>query len=141
LNISHLLKSHPLDVSGGELQKAALVCILLRKPKLLILDEPTKGLDPVSKQKLADILLTINEEGTTILMSTHDVEFASKYATKCGMMFQGKITSESKPYEFFQGNFFYTSMIQRLFRNWSIKNIVTLEEAVQLCKQHETPLS
>lgn len=137
LGIAHLRNSHPYDLSGGELQKAALACLLLRNPEILLLDEPTKGLDPLSKDSLASILNLLKEEGATIFMSTHDVEFAAQYASKCGMMFQGKITSEDVPENFFKGNFFYTTMVQRLFRHIPGNSIVTLEEAVQLCKAKE----
>jgi energy-coupling factor transport system ATP-binding protein len=132
LGIAHLMSSHPYDLSGGELQKAALACILVRKPAVLLLDEPTKGLDPISKKNLADILLSLHATGMTILMSTHDVEFAAQYTTKCGMMFQGRITSEDVPEKFFKGNFFYTTMIQRVFRGLSEKEIpMTLKGVTQ----------
>ncbi|MEH7438343.1 ATP-binding cassette domain-containing protein [Neobacillus drentensis] len=133
LGIAHLTSSHPYDLSGGELQKAALACVLLRKPELLLLDEPTKGLDPISKENLANILLTLRKSGMTIFMSTHDVEFAAQYATKCGMMFQGKITSEDEPWKFFNGNFFYTTMIQRIFRDRTTNAPMTLEEVTRPC--------
>ncbi|WP_160719006.1 ABC transporter ATP-binding protein [Bacillus sp. USDA818B3_A] len=123
LDISHLISNHPYDLSGGELQKAALACILIRKPDILLLDEPTKGLDPISKERLASLLLSLHSAGITILMSTHDIEFAAQYATKCGMMFQGKITSEDIPETFFKGNFFYSTMIQRVFRGLSERGI------------------
>ena len=116
LGIRQLIYQHPYDLSGGEIQKAALACLLIRKPEILLLDEPTKGLDPISKDNLAKLLLKLNNDGVTILMSTHDVEFAAQYSTKCGMMFQGSITSEDTPENFFKGNFFYTTMMQRLFR-------------------------
>jgi energy-coupling factor transport system ATP-binding protein len=134
LGISQLLHSHPYDLSGGELQKAALACVLLRKPEILILDEPTKGLDPISKESFSKILLDLKKEGMTVVMSTHDIEFAAQNATKCGMMFQGNITSENEPKEFFKRNFFYTTMVQRLFRHHPNNEIVTLEEAISLCK-------
>jgi energy-coupling factor transport system ATP-binding protein len=137
LGISHLLKSHPYDLSGGELQKAALACLLIRNPEVLILDEPTKGLDPISKQHLAAILKKLNVNGMTIMMSTHEVEFAAQYATKCGMMFQGAITSEDTPINFFKGNFFYTTMLQRLFRSVPGASVITFEEAVQACSSNE----
>lgn len=137
LGISHLRRQHPYDLSGGELQKAVLACLLIRKPKILVLDEPTKGLDPLSKRKLAGILESLQIEGKTILMSTHDVEFAARHAAKCGMMFQGNITSEGIPNQFFKGNFFYTTMIQRLFRDFPKSNIMTLEEAVKRCSTEE----
>lgn len=134
-DISHLLKRHPYDLSGGELQKAALVCLLIREPKLLILDEPTKGLDAISKHNFSKILNDLTREDITILFSTHDVEFAASHATRCGMLFQGQITAEDSPREFFEGNFFYTTMIQRLFRHEKGFRLITLEEAVAGCKQ------
>jgi energy-coupling factor transport system ATP-binding protein len=132
LGIAHLRNSHPYDLSGGELQKAALACLLLREPEILILDEPTKGLDPISKSNLAKILKELQKDGISVVMSTHDVEFAAQHASKCGMLFQGNITSENTPQVFFKGNFFYTTMVQRLFRN--INDVVTLEEAIPLCR-------
>ncbi|GAE31070.1 ABC transporter ATP-binding protein [Alkalihalobacillus hemicellulosilyticus] len=135
LQIEHLKDRHPYDLSGGELQKAALACILIRKPKLLLLDEPTKGLDPVSKKRLGDMLVELKGKGITVFMTTHDIEFAARYATKCGMMFQGQITSEGVPDDFFKGNFFYTTMIQRLFRGKS-DDVMTMERALRCFDQH-----
>ncbi|MFA9456372.1 ABC transporter ATP-binding protein [Halalkalibacter sp. AB-rgal2] len=135
LQIDHLKDRHPYDLSGGELQKAALACILIRKPKLLLLDEPTKGLDPISKIRLGDMLVELKKKGITVFMTTHDIEFASRYATTCGMMFQGQITSEGVPSDFFKGNFFYTTMIQRLFRGKS-DDVMTIERALQCFDQH-----
>lgn len=135
LKITDLLDSHPYDLSGGELQKAALACLLLRKPEVLFLDEPTKGLDPISKENLAKILTDLNLQGITILISTHDVEFAAQYATKCGMMFQGKITAEGTAEQFFKGNFFYTTMVQRLFRNLPDQHVLTIQEALKCVLQ------
>jgi len=132
--LSHLKEKHPYDLSGGELQQAALACLLLHKPEVLLLDEPTKGLDPLSKETLGKMLLELNQEGITIVIATHDVEFASAYASKCGMMFQGKITSEEIPENFFKGNFFYTTMIQRLFRHIPDNRIITVEEAYEQCE-------
>jgi energy-coupling factor transport system ATP-binding protein len=132
--ISHLMDRHPYDLSGGEIQKAALICLLLRGPEILLIDEPTKGLDPISKQNLASILMDLHQQGVTIVMSTHDIEFSSLYSSRCGMMFQGEITSEEIPEKFFNGNFFYTTMIQRLFRHVPDNRILTVEEAACLCK-------
>lgn len=136
--VAHLKNHHPYDLSGGEIQKAALICLLMRKPEILLLDEPTKGLDPISKHKLAKVLLELNQEGMTIVMSTHDVEFTALYASRCGMMFQGQITSEEIPENFFNGNFFYSTMIQRLFRHIPDNRILTVEEAEPLCSLIES---
>ncbi|WP_053367526.1 ABC transporter ATP-binding protein [Bacillus sp. FJAT-27245] len=115
--LGSLLHRHPYDLSGGEIQKAAFLCLLLRKPDVFLLDEPTKGLDPISKKNLGLILQKVRESGSSIVMATHDIEFAATYATRCGMLFEGNITSEDLPESFFKGNFFYTTMAQRLFRN------------------------
>ncbi|WP_442599676.1 ABC transporter ATP-binding protein [Neobacillus sp. D3-1R] len=135
LGINHVLSNHPYDLSGGELQKASLACLLLREPEILILDEPTKGLDPISKENLSNILVSLQKKGITILMSTHDVEFAAAHASRCGMMFQGNITSENNPRKFFNGNFFYTTMVQRLFRHLPDSEVVTLQEAISVCEK------
>jgi energy-coupling factor transport system ATP-binding protein len=134
LGLTTLLNKHPYDLSGGEIQKAALACVLVRKPEILILDEPTKGLDPISKESFGTILHDLKRRGITILMATHDIEFAAQYATQCGMLFEGDITSEATPKAFFAGNFFYTTMVQRLFRHLPEHRIVTLEEAIGLCR-------
>ncbi len=137
LDIAGLRNSHPYDLSGGELQKAAIACLLMRKPDLLLLDEPTKGLDPVSKKALASILTGLKRAGMTVLLSTHDIEFAAQYATRCGMMFQGRISSEDVPERFFNGNFFYTTMVQRLLRPFFDHRVLTVGEEVPRCRPNE----
>lgn len=128
--IEHLLDRHPYDCSGGEMQKIALATMLLKKPKILFLDEPTKGFDPLSKRDFARYLSKLHKEGLTIVMVTHDIEFAARYATMCGMLFQGEITAEGTPEELFHGNYFYTTSISRMTRNQPIPEALTLEEAL-----------
>src|SRR5690606_26978446 len=111
--IQHIRNRHPYDCSGGEIQKAALACMLLGDPEILFIDEPTKGLDPISKQNFADILQDLHREGLTIIMVTHDIEFAAKNAERCAMMFDGAITTEGTPDELLKGNYFYTTSINR----------------------------
>ncbi|UOF92596.1 energy-coupling factor transporter ATPase [Fodinisporobacter ferrooxydans] len=129
LRIASILQKHPYDCSGGEQQKVALAGVLLTKPQILLLDEPTKGLDPLSKLEFAQILEGFRQEGVAILMVTHDIEFAAAYATRCAMLFHGEITAEGTPREFFQGNYFYTTVIQRLFQN-ILPTAVTYEEVL-----------
>ncbi|HEY0828085.1 MAG TPA: ABC transporter ATP-binding protein [Bacilli bacterium] len=116
--IESLLQQHPYDCSGGERQKVAIAGILLRKPQLLLMDEPTKGLDPISKMKLGELLATLNQSGLTIVMVTHDVEFAAKYALRCAMLFDGGVSSGRSPELFFSENYFYTTAINRFIREW-----------------------
>lgn len=130
MELSHLAKAHPYDLSGGEQQRLALGKILLLKPQILILDEPTKGLDPFFKRTLAQIFKRLIENGVTIFMVSHDIEFCAEYADRCAMFFDGDIVSEGDPQAFFSGNSFYTTVSNRIARGWFPK-AVTWEEALQ----------
>ncbi len=121
--IESLLDSHPFDLSGGEQQRAALAKVLLMSPEILLLDEPTKGFDAHFKQIFADILYHLKENGVTIVMVSHDIEFCAEYADRCALFFDGNITSIGEPREFFSGKTFYTTSANRMART-------TLPEAV-----------
>ena len=112
--LDNLLENHPYDLSGGEQQRVALAKMLLRKPDLLVFDEPTKGLDACFKRKLATILKSLQKNGMTVLMVTHDIEFCAEYADICAMFFDGKIVSEAPPRKFFAENNFYTTSAKRM---------------------------
>ncbi|MBP1576148.1 MAG: ATP-binding cassette domain-containing protein [Oscillospiraceae bacterium] len=133
LEIQSVLNAHPFDLSGGELQKAALARLLLSDPKLLLLDEPTKGLDAAAKGKLADLLHGLQESGITIVTVTHDLEFAAKTADRCAMLFDGELMSFSSPKDFFAGNSFYTTAANRMVRD-RLPDVISCEEVVCLCK-------
>ena len=111
-----LLTMHPYDLSGGEQQRAALAKVLLLRPRILLLDEPTKGLDGHFKEKLAGILKNLQAAGTTIVLVSHDIEFCAKYADRCAMFFDGGITSCDTPRRFFGGKSFYTTAANRMAR-------------------------
>lgn len=130
MEIEHLRKAHPYDLSGGEQQRLALGKILLLEPKVLLLDEPTKGLDPFFKITLAAILKKLTEAGVTIFMVSHDVEFCAEYADRCAMAFDGDIVSTGNPTEFFAGNSFYTTAANRIARRW-FPEAVTWEEVAE----------
>lgn len=131
LQIDHLLHRHPNDLSGGELQRATLACLLLENPTVLFIDEPTKGLDPISKHHLAELLLELQAEGLTIFMVTHDIEFAVKYVDRCAILFDGQIAAEGTPEELFKGNYFYTTTINRATMVREDIEVLTLEEAIE----------
>jgi len=133
MGIADLLGMHPYDLSGGEQQKSALAKILLLEPDILLLDEPTKGLDGFFKRKLAEILKSLINQGTSIIMVSHDIEFCAKYADKCALFFDGSIITTGTPKKFFSGNSFYTTAANRMCRN-IFKNAVTCEEVINLCK-------
>ena len=129
--VEDLLASHPYDLSGGEQQRAALAKVLLTEPKLLLLDEPTKGIDSFFKEKLAKILCKLKEQGITIVMVSHDVEFCAKYADAVSMFFDGQILTTDTPRRFFGNNSFYTTAANRMSRH--VFNLaVTAEDVVQL---------
>lgn len=132
--LEHLLSMHPYDLSGGEQQRAALAKVLLLEPKILLLDEPTKGLDGPFKEKLALFLQKLNAEGVTIVMVSHDVEFCAKYAEVCAMFFDGSIITTNEAQRFFAGNSFYTTAANRMARHvWS--EGVTIEGVIGLCQR------
>lgn len=108
------LNTHPYDLSGGELQRAATVKVLLNKPDILLLDEPTKGLDSFAKTELGDFLTELTESGLTVILVTHDLEFAAEFSDRCGLLFDGSITSESYSKSFFMNNIFYTTPASKI---------------------------
>ncbi len=129
--IEHLLDRHPYDLSGGEQQRVALAKVLLTDPKLLLLDEPTKGIDGFFKQTLADILCKLKQQGVTIVLVSHDVEFCAKYADQVSMFFDGQVLTTHSPRVFFGGNSFYTTAANRMSRAF-FQNAVTADDVVAL---------
>lgn len=134
-DIEELLESHPYDLSGGEQQRAALAKVLLTDPKILLLDEPTKGLDNFFKLKLAEVLKTLKGKGVTILMVSHDVEFCAKYVDKVGMFFDGGIITVNTPNKFFSRNSFYTTAANRMSRHL-FENAINNEDVIKLCQMN-----
>ena len=133
LELTDKLTSHPFDLSGGELQRAAIGKLLLQDADILLLDEPTKGLDAYLKQELAGILKKLTAEGITILMVTHDLEFAASYADRCALLFDGRITSEEEPHVFFSGNRFYTTTAGLISEGY-LPEAITCGEVIAGCE-------
>ena len=117
-HLEGLLHRHPYDLSGGEQQRLALAKILLLRPKLLLMDEPTKGLDSYFKEEFSEILKLLKEQGVTIFMISHDIEFCARFADRCGLFFDGIVTASGGPREFFSGNNFYTTAANRMARKY-----------------------
>lgn len=135
MELNDILQMHPYDLSGGEQQKAALAKILLKKPKILLLDEPTKALDSHYKIKLGKLLKKLQEEGTTIVMVSHDIEFCAEYSDSCSLFFNGNIVATDEPKRFFSGNSFYSTTSNKMSRN-IFKNAVTAKDVIELCKKN-----
>lgn len=133
-HLEELLHRHPYDLSGGEQQRLALAKILLLRPKLLLMDEPTKGLDSYFKKEFAGILALLKEQGVTVFMISHDIEFCASYADRCGLFFDGNIVACGTPGEFFAGNNFYTTAANRMARRY-FPMAVTGEDVVECLKK------
>ncbi|MBR5156005.1 MAG: ATP-binding cassette domain-containing protein [Clostridia bacterium] len=141
--IEDLLGSHPYDLSGGEQQRAALAKVLLMEPEILLLDEPTKGMDAHFKEEFADVLADLKANGVTIIMVSHDIEFCAEYADRCALVFDGSITSVGTPREFFRGKNFYTTAANRMART-CLSDAVLAEDIISACggrmqKKEKTP--
>ena len=134
--VSALLDRHPYDLSGGEQQRGALAKVLLTNPRLLLLDEPTKGIDSFFKATFAKILMDLKGKGITILMVSHDVEFCARYADRVSMFFDGQILTTDTPRRFFGGNSFYTTAARRMSRHL-FDYAVTAEDVVALYKENK----
>ena len=107
LGLSGLDGRHPYDLSGGQRQLLALAKLLLIGPELLLLDEPTKGLDLASRRIIARALRDHAKAGGTVIMATHDLDFAEQVADDIAMMFDGEIACMELPADFFVDNVFY----------------------------------
>lgn len=133
--IRELLSSHPYDLSGGEQQRVALAKVLLTNPAVLLLDEPTKGMDNFFKRKFGEILKRLKKQGVTIIMVSHDVEFCAKYADVVSMFFDGSVITSNTPNHFFAKNNFYTTAANRMSRR-VFENAVTVEDVIKLCREN-----
>lgn len=134
-NIEAFLDQHPFDLSGGEQQRAALAKVLLTQPKILLLDEPTKGIDGFLKEKLAAVFQKLTAQGVTIIMVSHDIEFCAKYADSISMFFDSSVLMTGTPRQFFAGNSFYTTAANRMSRHL-FKNAITNEDVIELCRKN-----
>ncbi len=130
--LGDLLDRHPYDLSGGEQQRAALAKVLLLSPRILLLDEPTKGLDAEFRQVLAQILRLLLQRGIAVIMVSHDIEFCARYAHRCALLFDGAVVAEGTPRTFFSGNSFYTTSVSRMARG-VLPGAVTAEEVIAAC--------
>ena len=138
--LSGLLSRHPFDLSGGEKQKAALAKLLLRKPSILLLDEPTKGLDAKFKEQLGGMIRRLVQNGAAVVMISHDMEFCAKFSHRCLLMFNGETVAGGTPREFFGSNSFYVTAPARMSKGM-IDGAVTAEDVIFCCtgKRQEPP--
>lgn len=133
LGITDNLTQHPFDLSGGECQRAALGKVLLTNPSVLLLDEPTKGIDNYGKKQLIQLLKTLADEGKTILVVTHDLAFAAELSDRCGLFFQHKVLTTAEPKTFFSDHAFYTTAASRISRE-IFTHLVTTDQVINVCQ-------
>ena len=126
-----LLDRHPYDLSGGERQLVALCKALSTNPRLLILDEPSKGLDPDAKERLACVIRQLSEEGAAVLMVSHDVEFAALCSDRCALLFDGAVAACDSTARFLSTGRFYTTPASRMSRGF-YDDAYTAERTAQL---------
>ena len=127
-----VLDRHPFDLSGGEQQRTALAKVLLQEPDVLLLDEPTKGVDNDFKLTFAQIMKELTDKGVCVIMVSHDVEFCARYADRCGLFFDGGIVTQDAPQPFFAGKSFYTTAANRMARHL-LPNAVTADDIIIAC--------
>ncbi|WP_050607681.1 ABC transporter ATP-binding protein [Clostridium niameyense] len=127
LHIYNIKDKNPRDISGGEKQRVAIASMLVLNPKILLLDEPTRGLHVEAKNQLLNLLREINQEGTTIILVTHDMNFVANISNKVMVMFNGEVTALDSKDKVLKEGIFYTTSINKLFRNID-ENIFTLED-------------
>lgn len=126
LGISDLKEKHPFDLSGGQKQLVALAKVLLTKPQLLLLDEPTKGIDASSKENLAALIRGLSKH-MTIVVASHDLEFVAKISDRIAMIFNGQMESVDTMREFFSHNLFYTTTVNKIIRQ-NNPEVILLED-------------
>lgn len=115
--IDSILNHHPYDISCGEMQKAALCMALVSSPDILLLDEPTKGIDAPSKLEIGKILKSLSGSGVTVVLVTHDIEFAAMFADTCSLIFNGEISSSCDIQTFMENSMFFTTDSVKITRN------------------------
>ena len=130
--LERVAERHPYDLSGGEQQRTALAKILIKNPDIIIMDEPTKGMDAHFKKVFANILKTLKLNGVTIIMVSHDIEFCAEYADRCMMLFDGSVAGEDVPRKFFADKNFYTTSASRMAKG-IINNAVLADDIIIAC--------
>jgi len=136
LKLKELYDKHPFDLSGGEKQKLALAKILLLKPKIILLDEPTKGLDGIFKIHLTEIIKNLQRKGITIVLVTHDIEFSAMVCDECALLFDNSIINKATRNEFFLNNSFYTTAANRITRD-RYNNVITVDDAIDIIRRNQ----
>jgi energy-coupling factor transporter ATP-binding protein EcfA2 len=115
LGLEHAIDRHPRDLSGGERERAALAAVLVGGPRVLLLDEPTRGMDAVRKRALVATLHRLRDDGVAILLTTHDVELVAEVATRVALLGDGRIVADGGPRTVLSGSLTFTTAVNKLY--------------------------
>lgn len=132
--IEPLMDAHPLDLSGGERQRVALAKVLLARPRLLLLDEPGKGVDAAFKAELGALLRQVAARGAAVLVASHDLDFCARWADEAALVFDGAVAAAAPPRVLFTRADFYTTAASRMARG-IVPDAVTVEDIVEVCRR------
>jgi energy-coupling factor transport system ATP-binding protein len=136
LGLAELTQAYPRDLSSGERQRVALAAILAAEPEILLLDEPTRGLDYQNKTLLARILNNLSERGITIVLATHDVELVAHCADRVIIMGEGQVVADGPIREVMTESLVFASQINKLLRD---NRFLTVEDVLQACAPESNP--
>jgi energy-coupling factor transport system ATP-binding protein len=126
LDLRHVGDRHPRDISVGERERTALAAVLIAAPRLLLLDEPTRGMDGKRKEALASILREERANGAAIVMATHDVELVAELATRVVLIADGEVIVDGSPQEVLAGSLAFSTQINKLLGG----TMLSVEDAV-----------
>ena len=129
LQLSRYRRANPRDLSSGERLRVALASVLVTRPRLILLDEPTRGVDCRLKEELGGILQTLAAKGAAVLLVTHDVEFAAEYASRVIMMFAGRVINDGSKLEVLEKSLFFSTQMGKLCRGFAT-GVTTIKEAL-----------
>jgi len=128
LGLSGLGEHYPRDLSVGERQRVALAAILVAEPSILLLDEPTRGLDPLQKAALASFLQEQTKRDRTVVMATHDVELAAACAQRVVILGEGQVVVDGPAHEVMSRSLVFASQVSKLFRD---SRLLTVQDALE----------
>jgi len=128
MNITDLKDRPPHYLSGGEKKRVSIADIIAMKSEIIIFDEPTAALDPLNALMLEEVLVKLGLEGKTMLISTHDVDFAYRWAERVLVFCQGKIIADGAPLEIFQN--------KEVLKKANLKQPIMLEVYESLVEKH-----
>ncbi len=131
------LDAHPYDLSGGQAQRLAIAKALMLSPEVLLLDEPTKGMDGAFKKRFGELLRSLKASGVTIVIASHDTDFCAQYSDICALCFDKRITASGSTHEFFSQLSFYTTAANKIAKS-VFKNAITVDEVVDACRARYT---